>query len=127
MHTGMVQPSGPSIHCRTSSESVWAQYTAAGGALKRLVTTTYLSPSVFRLNLLISSPLLFSSSDPWRPEPHRAARNFSPEPGAALSASDPLRRFLPSRGGADVWFPECDSRSDRRLRVPSSAGKLPVG
>ena len=53
MQTGMVQPSGPSIHFCTSSGSVWARYTASGGAAKRRVTTTCRSPSVFSVNLLM--------------------------------------------------------------------------
>src|SRR6267378_1269026 len=53
MHTGIVQPSGPSIHFWTSFGSVWARYTASGGAAKRLVTTTWVSPSVCNVILLI--------------------------------------------------------------------------
>ena len=54
----MVQPSGPSIHFCTSAGSVCARYTASGGAAKCLVTRTCLSPSVFRVILLIAVPLL---------------------------------------------------------------------
>lgn len=44
----MLQPSGPSIHFWMSEGSVWARYTASGEAAKRRVTTTCVSPSVFR-------------------------------------------------------------------------------
>src|SRR3954471_11100907 len=53
MQPGMVQPSGPSNHFCTSSGSVCARYTASGGAAKRRVTTTWVSPSVFSVNLLM--------------------------------------------------------------------------
>src|SRR5438128_3262716 len=53
MQTGIVQPSGPSSHFWISAGSVCARYTASGGATKRLVTTTWRSPSVFNVNLLM--------------------------------------------------------------------------
>src|SRR5437868_3376270 len=54
MQTGIVQPSGPSSHFWISAGSVCARYTASGTAAKRLVTTTWRSPSVFSVILLIS-------------------------------------------------------------------------
>src|SRR5216684_818591 len=59
MQTGIVQPSGPSSHFWISFGSVWARYTASGGAANRLVTTTWVLPSVFRVNLLIVFLLFF--------------------------------------------------------------------
>src|SRR5437868_3198559 len=53
MQTGIVQPSGPSSHFCTSAGSVCARYTASGAAAKRRVTTTWVSPSVFSVNLLM--------------------------------------------------------------------------
>src|ERR1700722_3186768 len=53
MHAGIVQPSGPSNHFWISFGSVWARYTASGGAANRRITTTCVSPSVFSVNLLI--------------------------------------------------------------------------
>src|SRR5204863_9321357 len=47
------QPSGPSSHFWISAGSVCARYTASGAAAKRLVTTTWRSPSVFSVILLI--------------------------------------------------------------------------
>src|SRR6266436_777428 len=90
MHTGIVQPSGPSIHFWTSFGSVWARYTASGGAAKRLVTTTWVSPSVCSVILLIVF-LLFSVFPCWR-EPRPAGHSFSPAPFAAWPAIGPLLR-----------------------------------
>src|SRR5437660_5302692 len=53
MQTGIVQPSGPSSHFWISAGSVCARYTASGAAAKRLVTTTWRSPSIFSVILLI--------------------------------------------------------------------------
>src|SRR5437870_10828821 len=72
----MVQPSGPSNQFWSNFGSVWAWYTTSGGAAKRLVTTTWVSPSVFSVNLLIVF-LLFSVVPCW-PEPRLAGRSFSP-------------------------------------------------
>src|SRR5260370_39137421 len=59
MQTGIVQPSGPSSHFWISFGSVWARYTASGGAANRLVATTWGLPSVFIVNLLIVFLLFF--------------------------------------------------------------------
>src|SRR5580700_9508286 len=61
MQTGIVQPSGPSSHFWISFGSVCARYTASGGAANRLVTITWVSPSVFSINLLIDFLLSLSS------------------------------------------------------------------
>ena len=53
MHTGMVQPGGPSIHLTMIAGSMCARNTASGAALKRRVTTTNWSPSVTRVSLLM--------------------------------------------------------------------------
>src|SRR5580698_2554413 len=95
MHTGMVQPSGPSIHFCTSFDPVCARYTASGGAVKRLVTTTHLSPSVLRVSLLIVSSFLWAVSYP--PAGRQAGRSCLPTPCAASQAIDqsPQRRPSP--------------------------------
>src|ERR1017187_4044346 len=53
MQTGIVQPSGPSNHFWISFGSVCARYTVSGGAANRLVTTMWVSPSVFSVILVI--------------------------------------------------------------------------
>src|SRR5580693_7417421 len=94
MHTGIVQPSGPSSHFWTSFGSVWARYTASGGAANRLVTTTQVSPSVFNVNLLIDFLLSWSSLVFWvvpcEREPCPAGRSSSRAPFATWRATGPL-------------------------------------
>src|ERR1700678_4102994 len=53
MHTGIVHPFGPSSHFWINFGSVWARYTASGGAVKCLVTINWVSPSVLSVILLI--------------------------------------------------------------------------
>src|SRR5262249_29508266 len=98
MQTGIVQPSGPSSHFWTNFGSVWARYRASGGPAKRLVTTTCVSPSIFRVNLLIVLLLLWSSVVPSRPEPRPAGHSSSPAPFATLRAIGPLLRYRLLRG-----------------------------
>src|SRR5882757_3900997 len=121
MHTGIVQPSGPSIHFWTSFGSVWARYTASGGAAKRLVTTTWVSPSVCNVILLIAF-LLFPC---WR-EPRPAGHSFSPAPFAALPAIGPLLRRRLWRVDEGASCHQHDAQQVLRLRAPSSVGRLPV-
>src|SRR5215471_6778523 len=75
MQTGMVQPSRSSIHCWFSLGSMCARYTASGGAAKCLVITTYRSPSVLSVILLIVF-FPFDSLIASLPELHRAFRSF---------------------------------------------------
>src|ERR1700726_1409314 len=97
MQTGIVQPSGPSNHCWTNVGSVCARYTASGGAAKRLVTTTCVSPSVLRVILLIVF-LLFCLI-PWRLELDPTGRSFFPGLFAASQAISPSLPRRPSRAG----------------------------
>src|ERR1700693_1333253 len=124
MQMGIVQPSGPSIHLWTSFASVWARYTASGGAAKRLVTTMWVSPSVCRVILLIVF-LLFSVFPSWRG--HRSTgRSFSPAPFAALPAIGPLLRRRLWRVDEGASCHRRDARQILRLRAPSSVERLPV-
>src|ERR1700692_3254247 len=104
MQTGIVQPSGPSSHFWINFGSVWAQYTVSGGGAKRLVTTTWVSPSVFSVSLLIVF-LLVSSAVPCWPEPRPAGRSFSPLLSAALPAIGPLQQCPPWRDASGVSYP----------------------
>src|SRR5208337_882476 len=90
MQTGIVHPSGPNNHFWISFGSVWARYTASGGAAKRLVTITWVSPSVFNVILLIAF-LLFCVF-PCRPELRPAGSSFSPVLFAAWRATGPSRQ-----------------------------------
>src|SRR5580704_8682119 len=125
MHTGIVQPSGPSSHFCTSFGSVWARYTASGGAAKRLVTTTWVSPSVCSVILLIVF-LLFSVFPCWR-EPRPAGHSFSPAPFAAWPAIVPLLRRPLWRADEGASYRRRAAQQVLRLRAPSSVGRLPVG
>src|SRR5271157_2610789 len=109
MQTGIVQPSGPSNHFCTNSGSVWARYTASGGAAKRLVTTTCVSPSVFSVNLLIVFLLFFSSVPCWS-EPRPAGRNFSPALFAALPAIGPSLQYQLLRDGGGASYRRLDAQ-----------------
>src|SRR5258708_7706983 len=113
----MVQPSGPSNHFWSNFGSVWARYTISGGATKRLVTTTCVSPSVFSVNLLIV--FLFFSVVPWWPEPRLACRSFSPALFEALQAIGPSLRYHPLRCDEDASCPRHDEQQVPRFRAPS--------
>src|SRR5580704_13598879 len=130
-HTGMVQPSGPSNHFWSSFGSVCARYTASGGAAKRRVTTTCVSPSVFSVILLIVF-LLFSF--PSRPTLRPTGRNFSPELCGAWQATGPWLQYrrlrdaeaasrLP-RGGRSVPHPQAPSGAARLLAASSRTASL---
>src|ERR1700740_2403545 len=103
MQTGIVQPSGPSNHFWINFGSVWARYTASGDAAKRLVTTTWVSPSVLRVILLIAF-LLFSLA-PWRPELDPTGRSFFADLFAASPAIGPWLQCRPSPGGEGASCP----------------------
>src|SRR4029077_9173848 len=96
MQTGIVQPSGPSSHFWINFGSVWARYTASGGAVKCLVTINWASPSVFSVILLIVFflscffPSLFFPSPP---ELRRAGRSLSQGLFAALQAIGPSLQY----------------------------------
>src|SRR5882724_10640676 len=112
MQTGIVQPSGPSIHFWTKLGSMWARYTASGGAAKRLVTTRCVSPSVFSVSLLIVSLLFclvpFFRLVPWWPEPRPAGRSFSAGLCAAWRAIGPSLQYRSLRDDEDVSCPRLD-------------------
>src|SRR5271154_140392 len=91
MQTGIVHPSGPSSHFCINSGSVCARYTASGGAAKRLVTITCLSPSVVNVILLIA--FFLSSVCRYRPELHPACRSSSQVQCVAFQATDPSLRY----------------------------------
>src|ERR1700722_2096439 len=124
MHTGIVQPSGPSIHFWTRFGSVWARYTASGGAAKRLVTTMWVSPSVCSVILFIVFLLFFVF--PCSREPRPAGHSFSPAPFAAWPAIGPLRRRRLWRVGEGASCHRRDTQQVLRLRAPSNVGRLPV-
>src|SRR5580700_5188129 len=117
MQTGMVQPSGPSNHCWSNFGSVWARYTASGGAAKRLVTTTYVSPSVVSVNLFIV--FLLVPVVPCGPEPRRAGRSFSRALSAAWQAIGPWPRFRLLQGDVVAWYPRHAEPQVPHLRAPS--------
>src|SRR5271170_3898027 len=124
MHTGMVQPSGPSNHFWINFGSVWARYTASGGAVKRLVTITWVSPSVFSVSLLI----VFSLSPvvPWWPERGPAGRSLSQGLFAALRAIGPSLQYPLLRADEGASYPRLGERLVPHLRAPSGAGRLRV-
>src|ERR1700758_4660563 len=137
MHTGMVQPSGPSIHFWINSGSVWARYTASGDAANRLVTTTWVSPSVFSVSLLIVFLLLFSSSvvpglivpsliAPGRREGHPAGRSLLRELFVTWPATGPLPQCRAWRGGAAASCRQCEGSPVRPLQALSDAGRWPA-
>src|ERR1700690_2578672 len=132
MQTGIVQPSGPSTHFWFSFGSVWARYTASGGAANRLVTSTWVLPSVFRVNLLIvfllflSSFYLRSLVVPCRREPRPAGCSSSPALFATLRATGPLLQCRPLRDDEAASCHPPDQQQVLRLGAPSGVGRLPV-
>src|SRR5437588_3978936 len=124
MQTGIVQPSGPSNHFWINFGSVCARYTASGGAAKRLVTTTCVSPSVFSVILLIAFPL-FCASPSW-PEPRPAGRSFSRALFAAFEAIGPSLQYRPLRDDEGASCPRLDEQRVPHLRAPCDVGRLPV-
>src|ERR1700730_14478743 len=129
MHTGIVQPSGPSSHFWINFGSVWARYTASGGAVKRLVTINWVSPSVFSVILLIVfffSWVFLSLVFPSPPERRRAGRSLSPGLCAAWQAIDPSLQYRYSRDDEDASYPQLGERSVPHLRAPSGAARLRV-
>src|SRR5579872_5732910 len=92
MQTGIVQPSGPSNHVWISFGSVWARYTRCGAAAKRLVTITWVSPSVRNVIWLIVPVLSLAVGDSSWPARRLTARNWFPMPFAASQATHPWRR-----------------------------------
>src|SRR5580693_5596707 len=95
---------GPTSHFWISFGSVWARYTASGGAANRRVTTTWVSPSVLRVNLLLIVLLLsLHSAFPYEPELRRAGRSCSPRHPAAWQAIGPAHRYRLSPANADAW------------------------
>src|SRR5271170_2949343 len=113
MQTGIVQPSGPSSHFWMIAGSVWARYTASGGAAKRLVTTMCVSPSVVSVNLLIEIlpswvvSWFVSSVVGWRPEPCQADRSFCRGPFAAFQAIGPSLQYRRWRGDGGAGYRQC--------------------
>src|SRR5271165_2081228 len=123
MHTGMVQPAGPSSHFWIIFGSVCARYTASGGAAKRRVTTMCVSPSVLSVIFVVIVILFIVSSSlylvpflclvsflcpflcliPWRPELHPAGRNSFPELRGAWPATGPSRQCRPWPIGEGAW------------------------
>src|SRR5271155_5250856 len=126
MQTGMVQPSGPSSHFWISFGSVWARYTASGGAANRLFATTWVSPSAFRVNLLIVFLLFLCSVVPCRREPRPDGRSFSPALFATSPATGPSLQRRPLRDAEGVSCHPRDVQQVLRLRAPSGVGRLPV-
>src|SRR5580704_8296909 len=122
MQTGIVQPSGPSSHFWISFGSVWARYTASGGAANRLVTTTWVLPSVFRVNLLIVFLLFFSWVVLRRREPRPAGRSSSPALFATLRATGPLPQCRPLRDDEGASCHRRDVLPAPRLPEPSGVG-----
>src|SRR5260370_15268510 len=121
MHTGIVHPSGPSNHFWINFGLVWARYTASGGAAKRLVTITWVSPSVFSVILLIAFSL--SCVFPW-PELRPAGRSLSPGLFAALRAIGPSLQYPLLRADEGASYPRLGERLVPHLRSPSGAGRL---
>src|SRR5579872_1719224 len=126
MQTGIVQPSGPSSHFWISFGSVWARYTASGGAVNRLVTMMWVSPSIFSVSLLIAFLLFLSSEAPWRPEHRPDGRSSCPKLCAAWPAIDPSLPDRPWQAGGGASYPRHGGRRDRRLRALSGAAKPQV-
>src|ERR1700710_29805 len=106
MQTGIVQPSGPSNHFWINSGSVWARYTASGDALKRLVTITCVSPSVFSVILLIA--FFLSCVFPSQPERRRAGRSLPQEVFAAWRTIGPSLQCPLSLAGGDASYRRFD-------------------
>src|ERR1700730_6224862 len=129
MHTGIVHPSGPSSHFWINFGSVWARYTASGGAVKCLVTITWGSPSIFSVILLIVffvSCVFPSLVSPSPPKLRRAGRSLSQGLFAALPAIGPSLQYPFSRDDEDASYPQLGERSVPHLRAPSGAARLRV-
>src|ERR1700728_3992618 len=124
MQTGIVQPSGPSNHFWINFGSVWARYTASGGAAKRLVTITWVSASVFSVILLIAFSL--SCVFPSRPELRPAARSLSPGLFAALRAIGPSLQCPLLRADEGASYPRLGEQLVPHLRAPSGGWRLRV-
>src|SRR5271163_956692 len=124
MQTGIVQPSGPSSHFWINFGSVWARYRASGGAVKRLATITWVSPSVFSVILFIAFPL--SCVCPSPPELRPAGRSLSQGLCAALRAIGPSLQYLLLRADEGASYPRLGERLVPHLRAPSGAGRLRV-
>src|SRR5580692_1629698 len=123
MQTGIVQPSGPSNHFWINFGSVWARYTASGGAVKRLVTITWVSPSVFSVILLIA--FLLACVFPSPPKLRPAGRSLSQGLFAALRAIGPplQSRFCePTRALRTLDSANDESRIFEHLQVLGDCG-----
>src|SRR5277367_6430437 len=121
MHTGIVHPSGPSNHFWINFGSVWARYTASGGAVKRLVTITWVSPSVFSVILLIA--FLLSCVFPSPPEFRPAGRSLSQGLFAAFRAIGPSLQYPLLLADEGASYPRLGERLVPHLRAPSGAGR----
>src|ERR1700740_2762800 len=105
---------------------MWARYTASGGAAKRRVTTTWVSPSVLSVSLLIVFLLTSFLVFPCRPEACPAGRNsFSALFGASRAIGPWLRR-PPLQGDGGAWSHPRGAPPVPHLRGLSSAGRPPV-
>src|ERR1700678_1493599 len=129
MHTGIVHPFGPSSHFWINFGSVWARYTASGGAVKCLVTINWVSPSVLSVILLIVFFLYWFFSSlvfPSPPELRRGGCSLSPGRFAAWQAIGPSLQYPYSRDDEDASCPQLGERSVLHLRAPSGAARLRV-
>src|ERR1700691_5922035 len=124
MQTGIVQPSGPSNHFWINFGSVWARYTASGGAVKRLVTITWVSPSVFSVILLIA--FLLSCAFPSPPALRAAGRSWPQVLFAPCRAIGRSLQYPLLRADEGASYPRLGERLVPRLRAPSGAGKSRV-
>jgi len=97
---------------------VWARYTASGGAANRLVTTTWVLPSVFRVNLLIVFLLFSSSVVPAPARTSSAGRKFFSALFATLRATGPLLNAASARRRGRF------APSTRRSTSPASSRTL---
>src|SRR5580700_7245134 len=94
------------------------------GAVKRLVTINWVSPSVFSVILLIA--FFLSCVFPYRPELRPAGRSLSQGLFAALQAIGPPLQYPHSRDGEDASYPRLVERSVLHLRALSGAGRSRV-
>src|SRR6202167_5875208 len=116
MHTGIVHPSGPSNHFWINFGSVWARYTASGGAVKRLVTITWVSPSHFSVTLLIA--FLLSCVFPSPPELRPGGRSLAQGLFAALRAIGPSLQYPLLRADDGASYARLGERVVPRLLAP---------
>src|ERR1700722_7658409 len=134
MHAGIVQPSGPSSHFWISFGSVWARYTASGGAANRLVTTMGMSPSVLIVILegvllgivLVVFCFYLFCVGPTPPGRRRGGHSFSRELFAAWQATGLLPRCRPWPTCGDAGFHPRGERSIRHLRGLSGVERFRV-